>query len=119
MSGNKKKVRAVALLFSLLFALAAIVQYNDPDPLIWILFYSVASITCILFYLNRFPATLGFVLGAIYLGAVIWVWPEQFEGLRIGSGDIQNIERGREALGLLIIAVVMFFLAWQARSRKS
>ena len=119
MSGKRKIIRTVALVFALLFAAAAIVQYNDPDPLLWILFYSIAAISCLLFYLNRFPSILGLILGGIYLAGAIWVWPEKFEGVSIGSGAIENIEQAREALGLLIMAMVMFFFSWKVRTKKN
>jgi len=41
-----------------------------------------------------------------------FVFPETYEGFEIGSGDIKNIEEGREAFGLMIIALVMLFFAW-------
>ena len=59
MSGNRKIMRTVALVFALLFAAAAIVQYNDPDPLIWILFYGVAAISCLLFLSESFSFRFG------------------------------------------------------------
>ena len=119
MNGKHRTVRIVALLFALLFTSAAIVQYNDPDPIIWILFYGIAAVCCLLFFANRFPPILGLILGILYLGGAVWVWPAKFEGLGLGSGDIENIERGREALGLIIVAGVMFFLAWQSRSNRT
>ncbi len=114
---NRSVARFLALVFALLFISAAILQYNDPDPFVWILFYAVAAISCLLFFLNRFYPILGLILGVIYLLAAFWVWPETYEGISIGSGDIENIERGREALGLLIVSVLMLFFAWQARSK--
>lgn len=109
--------KGVVLIFALLFITSAILQYNDPDALLWISFYGVAAVACLLYLFNRFPPILGLILGLVYLAASIWVWPEKFEGVTIGEGDIENIERGREALGLLIVAVVMFFLAWKARKK--
>ncbi len=111
--------KIIALLFTLLFAWAAILQYNDPDAMLWYLFYGVAAMACLLFFFKRFQSILGILLGLIYLVGTFWVWPDNFEGLEIGKGNIDNVERGREALGLLIAALIMFFLAWQAKNRKS
>jgi hypothetical protein len=46
---------------------------------------------------------------------MVFVWPEKFEGFNIGEGDIVNIEKGREAFGLLIIAVVLLVYALRIR----
>ena len=49
------------------------------------------------------------------------IYPEKFEGFEIGAGDIKNIEEGREAYGLLIIAIVMLLLAlrgWKVKKSK-
>ena len=111
--------KAVALLFALLFITAAVLQYNDPDTLLWISFYGVAAVACLLFVFKRFSPILGILLGLVYLAGTFWIWPDTFEGVEIGNGDIDNVEKGREALGLLIASIVMFFLAWQAKSKKS
>ncbi len=120
--GNQQRVmksisKGVVLVFTLLFITAAVLQHNDPDALLWISFYGVAALACLLFLFDRFQPILGFLLGLVYLVAAFWVWPEKFEGVKIGDGDIENIERGREALGLLIVAGVMFFLALKARKK--
>lgn len=47
--------------------------------------------------------------------ALFFLWPEKFEGITIGNGDIVNIERGRESLGLLIVAIVMLIYALRLR----
>ena len=110
--------RILALIFAVLFATAAILQYNDPDSLLWAAIYGVAALACILFYFNRFHPIFGLILTLIYFAEAFMVWPETFEGFRIGSGDIENIERGREASGLLITAVFMLFLTWKAYRKK-
>ena len=46
--------------------------------------------------------------------------PEKFEGFEIGVGDIKNVEEGREAFGLLIIAMVLLIFAGRTYlARKS
>lgn len=112
--------RVLALVFAALFICAAILQHNDPDSLLWYAIYGVAAVACVLYYFNRFLPILGLILGLIYLTQAVLVWPEKFEGFQIGAGDIENIERGREAYGLLITAIFMLFLSWCAyRKRRS
>src|SRR5262245_48677716 len=51
------------------FLFSVIVQYNDPDPLLWMLIYGCAGAACVLAILNRgnwiFPAAIG-------LAALVW-----------------------------------------------
>ncbi len=107
--------KVMALIFALLFIWAAAVQYNDPDTLIWVLVYGLASLFSVLFLVKRlsFPLALGAALA--YLVGTVYVWPDKFEGFAIGAGDIINIERGREAFGLLIIALVLLAYALRIR----
>ncbi len=101
--------------FGALFVVSAVVQYNDPDPWIWILIYSVAALISFSFALGRIHFMVPLAFGVIALLGFIYVFPEQFEGFEIGTGDIKNIEEGREAFGLLIISVIMFIYAFRTR----
>ena len=107
-------------LFSTIFALLCIVsaylQLNDPDPLLWICIYIAAAIMAILFVLKKLPSQAYFVFFVGYVIGAYLFWPDAFEGVSIGDGDINNIEHARESLGLLILAVVMFIF-W-LRSKK-
>lgn len=99
-------------IFGLLCIISAILQYNDPDPLLWIVIYAVAAIVSFGIAVNKIPYSVPLVLGILCLLGFFFVFPEKFEGFEIGAGDIKNIEEGREAVGLLILALVMFLFAW-------
>ncbi|KQC29419.1 transmembrane 220 family protein [Flagellimonas eckloniae] len=99
------------IVFAALFVYAAIVQYNDPDALKWYVYYGVAAFISILFAVDRLKFLWVFVLLLFYGFMAFQTWPEKFEGVTIGEGDIVNIERGREALGLAIVACVMLVYA--------
>jgi hypothetical protein len=101
----------MSLIFAGLFLWAAYVQYNDPDTLLWIAIYVAAAVVSLLFYLDKLHFLVPLFLGMIYLVEAMISWPDVFEGVTIGAGNIVNIERGREALGLLILASVMFTYA--------
>ncbi len=103
--------KVLALVFALLFAWAAFVQHNDPDALLWYGIYGLATLASILFLSGRLNFVLAIVLAIGYLVGTVMLWPDKFEGVEIGGGDIVNIERAREALGLLIVAVVMLVYA--------
>lgn len=105
--------------FGALFAVSAVVQYNDPDPWTWILIYSVAALVSFGFALGRMSFGVLLSLGIISLLGFFNTFPEKFEGFEIGGGDIKNIEEGREAFGLLIISVIMFIYAFRARYSRA
>jgi len=111
----KNLFKFLSLLFTLLFIWAAYVQYNDPDALLWYAIYGVAAAASLFFYLGKLNFTGAIILCGIYFIATYVIWPEQYEGLTIGNGDIENIERGRESLGLLIVALVMLIYALRLR----
>ena len=111
----KQFFKVFALVFALLFLWAAILQWNDPDSFIWYLIYGGAAIASALFIYGRLPVAmaLAFMLASI-VGA-LFSWPDEFQGFAIGEGDINNIERGRESVGLLITAAVMLVYALRIR----
>ena len=43
----------VNLLMLLAFGLSVAVQYNDPDPWLWMLFYLLATLACLAFHFGR------------------------------------------------------------------
>jgi hypothetical protein len=101
-----------------LFLFAAVVQYNDPDPVRWMAIYLAASATSIAAARgSRMPIAVPLVVAAI---AVVW-------GLMLASGNRSlgvyasmfsawemrsvPIEEARESSGLLIVAVWMTVVA--------
>ncbi len=99
--------KILATVFLVLFLYAVYVQANDPDPLLWYVIYGVAALASVLFLTDKLPYSVAVVLFIAYVISVYVAWPAQFEGVTIGEGDVKNIEEGREALGLLITAVIM------------
>ena len=107
--------KILALFFAILFAWAAILQNNDPDALVWYGIYGLAALSSFLFAMGRLPFLATLVLGLSYLLGGFLSWPETFQGFEIGEGEIENIERGREACGLLIVSVVFWVYALRMR----
>ncbi len=113
--------KVLGVLFSILFIWSAILQYNDPDPIQWIVYYGAAAMASILFVFNRLKLIWALLLFFFFLFKMYWTWPDKFEGLSIGEGDINNIERGREALGLGISAFAMLIYGcrlWYCKKLK-
>lgn len=98
-----------------LFLMSAIVQYNDPDPLVWIIIYLIASVVSVLFALKKMTYLVPLFLGIVALIGTYFILPAKFEGFEIGTGDIKNIEEAREAGGLIVIALVMFIYSVRLR----
>jgi hypothetical protein len=111
-------MRYVNGFFCVLFALFAIVQYNDPDAILWMLIYGITAVWAGLaaFRTGRFahnPLLLGafaVTLVAMVAGA-IYEWPQSI-------ADWWDNEFVREGLGLIIATVALLVVAytlWRTR----
>lgn len=98
------------------FLLSAIVQYNDPDPLLWIVVYGLAAIVSFLAFSPRLDKRLPLYLGIIAIGWAAFhlpdVWGKVNPGEIFQSIEMKTIavEKAREMGGLLIIASWMLYL---------
>lgn len=114
--------RIAALLLSLLFALAAALQFDDPDAALWIAVYGSGALCCGLFAAGRLPVWLGtLVSGACAAGALYLLARDV---LPIGFLDPSGREMvgvrepGREMLGLILVALATGLLTWWAGTRR-
>ncbi len=114
-----KMIRYSNLVFALLFLLSAILQYNDPDPLIWILLYLYSAVLCLLAFRKKFypyaylAGILVYSLYATYLffaadGVADWFSMHHAESIT-GSmkADKPWIEATREFFGLFIMIIIL------------
>ena len=107
-----------------LFALCVALQYNDPDPIRWMLIYGAAMVISILLPPNRDAAKIGVLAGA---AALVWaamliipIWD------KVSPSDawLKMSEKGgaveelREAGGLAIEGVWLALASWY-RLRRS
>ncbi len=107
------------LLFFVLFLLFAALQYNDPDPYLWVPIYLYAAGICWLAFRNKYyTAALwtGIILFggyAIYLifaedGVLDWIQKHNEENIAASmQADKPWIEETREFFGLMIIVAVL------------
>jgi hypothetical protein len=106
-------LRILTALMTVYFLFAAVMQYNDPDPVRWMAIYGAAALACWLALVRRlwrwYPA-------GVALAAVVWA-------ATLAPGVIGHVaprelfsetamlapavEEAREMLGLLIVAVWM------------
>lgn len=115
--------RLLDALFALLFALAVIVNLNDPDPLAWVLIYGAAAWTSFLAVLGRPSRALASAVAAVALLWAATIVPRVVGkvpvGDMFGAWEMQNagIEESREMYGLLLIAFWMALIALRGRRR--
>jgi ABC-type multidrug transport system permease subunit len=108
----KSFYKVLAWIFATLCVISALLQYNDPDPIIWMLIYGVAAAVSIGFALDKIKPYLPLIVGILGIFGFIYVFPNHFEGFDFAKGmSSANVEEGREAFGLLIISMFMFLFA--------
>jgi hypothetical protein len=94
----------VSLFLTVLFLIFAGLQYNDPDPWLWMpvyLLYALVSLSAAFKPLHAIWYLFFFLTAAI----ASWIsMPAQWEGIGTEMMN-ENTEKARESLGLLICAV--------------
>lgn len=105
--------------FVVLFSIAALLQYNDPDALLWAVIYGSAALVTLGFLFKKLSHYVPLILGLLAIVGFIYLFPDKFEGFGVEDGDVKNIEEAREAFGLLIIAIVMIVIGVRIRVRKT
>ncbi|MGO4919679.1 transmembrane 220 family protein [Maribacter spongiicola] len=103
--------------FAVLFTVGAVLQYNDPDSLNWIIIYGVAALISLLFALNKIGYIVPMILGVLAFIGFLYLYPSDFQGFDLNDGDIVTVELGREAFGLLIISIVLLIFVFRSKRR--
>lgn len=106
------------------FLLAVVVQYNDPDPWRWLALYGAATLACALFLGDRLPRWLPAGVGLVAAAWAAILLPDVAG--RVGPGELfreigmdsPEIEVGREAVGLLLVAFWMAVLLVRTRAAR-
>lgn len=110
-----------------LFAFAAAVQVDDPDPIRWASIYAAAAAVSLQMALRRqawpFAAPALAAVAALWAawiaaaGPALEVYGRMFDAWEMAS---EAVEEAREASGLLIVAAWMTVLhvRWRKRARK-
>ncbi|MBC7826579.1 MAG: transmembrane 220 family protein [Chitinophagaceae bacterium] len=117
------------LIFCVLFILFAALQYNDPDPYLWIPIYLyVAALCCLAFRQKIYPKLylFGIVIYAFYAaylffskdGMLDWMREHQAENIAHEMKAKKPwIEATREFFGLVILIVVLLVNYFYSRRR--
>ena len=112
--------RVIDGIMFILFALSVIVQFNDPDPALWVVIYSLAALVALL----SMRARLAWPFAALVTTIAV-IWASRLAPRVIGKVpfldmfnefEMQNvgIEESREMYGLLMIGVYTGVAAWRA-----
>lgn len=118
------------IIFIILFVISAGLQYNDPDPYIWMPIYLYAAYLCYLAIRRKYNPVL-YIIGlsiysvyALYLlfgstGVLAWLNKHDAENIAQSMKAAKPwIEETREFFGLLIIiAVLLINTLWYRRNR--
>ena len=122
-------MRVFNFIFFLIFLSFAAVQYNDPDPYVWIPIYGYGAILCFLAFRNKFypfAYLLGIIVYAAYAGFKffepdgVWDWFRQHHAQNIADSMKAKtpwIEETREFFGLMILIVVLLINYYYSRKR--
>jgi len=107
------------LFFCFVFIASAALQYNDPDPYLWMPIYLYAALLCWLAFRNKlYPKAylIGIVLYAIYAvykvfdknGLLDWINEHHAENIaETMKAEKPWIEETREFFGLVILIIVL------------
>ncbi len=125
-------MRTFNIFFIILFILFAALQYNDPDPYVWMPIYLYAAFLCYMAIKKRYNPLLYFVGLAAYLtyglylffeksGVLNWATEHNAESLvQTMKAEKPWIEATREFGGLLVVIVVLLInLFWLRKYKKS
>jgi hypothetical protein len=118
------------IFFCLVFILFAALQYNDPDPYVWMPIYLYAAVLCALAARNKFyPKAywLGIAVYAVYAtyklfckdGVLDWIRLHNEQNIAATmKAETPWVEETREFFGLVILIVVLF-IDWLYGKKKT
>ena len=122
-------MKVINIILTILFALFAIVQFNDPDPWLWVVIYGMVAVV------SGFAIYQKYSKGVIYIGITICVigigilFPELIDWIKMGMPNIAEtmkaersyIEFVREffGLGISLVALIFHFLQMRKKEKTS
>ena len=107
------------------FVFSVIVQFNDPDPLLWAAIYAAAAIVCLVELRRRTHPGIPAALAGIALAWAATIAPRVVGKVRFSAMFAEfemanaGVEESREMYGLLFIAlwtIAVALAAWRRRS---
>lgn len=115
-------MRILSYVFGIVFSLFAIVQFNDPDFLIWVCLYMIAAIQSFVYTHTKPNKWIIGILAIIYLIGAIELFPPSIDQWISAEEEAQSlgmtlpgIEEARESMGLFICFLAMSFFWLKAK----
>jgi len=124
-------MRIFNFIFFLLFVFSAALQYNDPDPYIWMPIYLYGAALCFLAFRGKYYPRAYLIGIVVYLGYAVylfftkdgvldWVNEHNAESLvQTMKAEKPWIEDTREFGGLLILIVVLLINYFFAKRKRT
>jgi len=102
------RMRIFASLFAFLFLVGGIVQWNDPDPYVWIVAYAVASSLSVMALLGHVVilpnAVAAIVFGLWFVSIAASLVGAPSEAFTSFKMQVASHEEPREAVGLVLLS---------------
>ncbi|WP_315815735.1 transmembrane 220 family protein [Paraflavitalea speifideaquila] len=124
-------MKILNLFFCLLFVISAALQYNDPDPYVWVPIYSYGAVLCWLAFRGRFyprAYLAGMIVYTLYAGYLFFTndgvldWINKHDAENIAQtmkAERPWIEDTREFFGLMILNLALVINYWYHKRIKN
>lgn len=95
-----------------LFAVSALLQYNDPDPVAWVLMWGAAAVVAVLNFRGKADYRVLAALAVVCMAWMVLLAPGMIAFVQLGNWSLLTatmqagqplIEEAREFLGLALI----------------
>lgn len=120
-------MKTINILLAVMFLFFALLQINDPDPIVWILIYGVMVLVCGMAAYERYSRRLMLIQAIVYMVYAVTLWPSIMVWIRsedpslvfddLAKMQYPYIEESREFLGLMICLAVLG-LYWFGSTKK-
>ena len=125
-------MKVLNIIFVILFIFSAALQYNDPDPSVWISIYLYGALLCYLALKRKYNYSLYIIGLVVYTGYAIYLlfekngvlsWANDYDAENIVQSMKATkpwIEETREFFGLLMLIVALIAnMIWLSKNKKA
>ncbi len=125
-------MKAINIFFIILFVLSAALQYNDPDPYIWMPLYLYAAFLCYRALKKKYNPSFYFIGLAVYMAYAFYLffdktgvlnWAKEHNAENIAQSMKATrpwIEETREFFGLMIVIFALVVnMIWLRKYKRA